>query len=269
MVRPSLTTLALLVVLGLLGTAAFAAAGRAREERSGEPAVRAPQTAAPPTAQTLQPPAELEQPQPAPPPRTRVLRVRGGSEVALRSRPGGPVAARVGGTTEFGSPTTLPVEAGRGGWAGVTSTALPNGKLGWVRRDDPALESARRTALVIRVDLSDRRMRLMRGDRVLHRATVGIGRPGSSTPTGRFAITDKLPGSDYGAYYGCCILALSGHQPNLPPGWPGGDRLAIHGTSNPAGIGGRPSAGCLHAGVSALQVLMRRVPLGTPVAIRR
>ena len=45
--------------------------------------------------------------------------------------------------------------------------------------------------------------------------------------------------------YGCCILALSGHQDNLPAGWPGGDRLAIHGGS---GIGSADSAGCLRGG---------------------
>jgi lipoprotein-anchoring transpeptidase ErfK/SrfK len=106
------------------------------------------------------------------------------------------------------------------------------------------------------------------GTRVLRTAVVGIGRPGSPTPTGRFSITDKLPGSQYGAYYGCCILALSGHQTNTPAGWHGGDRLAIHGTNAPGSIGVPSSAGCLHAEAADLRTLMRRVPLGTPVFIR-
>ena len=268
MVRPSIISLGLLLVLAALGSAAFATSQRGRAEagpRSTAPQPTGQPAPAAPVAPQPQPPREIAPPKP---PSTKILRVRSGRAVKLRSRPGGPVAETVAAATQFGSPTTLPVAASRGDWVGVTSTELPNGKLGWVKRSHRALDEERRTRLVIRVDLSQRRLRLMRGSRVLRRTTVGIGRPGSATPTGRFAITDKLNGSSYGAYYGCCILALSGHQPNLPPGWPGGDRLAIHGTSNPATIGARASAGCLHAGTSALRTLMRRVPLGTPVIIR-
>ena len=116
--------------------------------------------------------------------------------------------------------------------------------------------------------LSGRWLELRRNGRRVRRITVAVGRPGSDTPTGRFAVTDKLSGSSYGPYYGCCILALNGKQPNLPPGWQGGNRLAIHGTDSPGTIGAAASAGCLRAGDADLQVLMRRVPLGTPVFVR-
>jgi hypothetical protein len=185
---------------------------------------------------------------------------------ALRSRPRGPVAATLGAGTQFGGPQVLSVARRRGRWLGVVSTALPNGKLGWVRRDDPAL-SLTRVRYSLHADLSARTLELRRGNRRITRFSVAVGRPGAATPTGRFAITDKLTGGNYGPYYGCCILALSGHQPNLPPGWRGGDRLAIHGTNAPASIGQPSSAGCLRAGDHDLQVLMRRVPLGTPVFI--
>jgi len=98
---------------------------------------------------------------------------------------------------------------------------------------------------------------------------VAIGRPGSSTPTGRFAVTDKISGNRYGPYYGCCILALSGHQPNTPAGWRGGNRLAVHGTNAPGTIGTPASAGCLRGSDRDLRTLMRRVPVGTPIFIRR
>jgi lipoprotein-anchoring transpeptidase ErfK/SrfK len=119
----------------------------------------------------------------------------------------------------------------------------------------------------LHADLSQRSLTLRYDGRAVRRLTVAIGRPGSDTPTGRFAVTDKLAGSNYGAYYGCCVLALSGHQPNTPPGWTGGNRLAIHGTDSPATIGTAASAGCLRAADSDLQVLMAKVPLGTPVFI--
>jgi lipoprotein-anchoring transpeptidase ErfK/SrfK len=264
MVRLSLPVTLGALLLSILGFIAFAATQRASSDERPQPA--APQLAEA-AAPALEPIQAVAPPAPPKPPGTAILRVRAGETVGLRSKPRGKVVREVAAATQFGSPTTLTVAAQRGDWLGVTSTDLPNGELGWVKKQNTAVDQ-RRTKLAIRVDLSERRLRLVNGDRTLRTVTIGIGRPGSPTPTGRFAVTDKLNGANYGPYYGCCILALSGHQPNLPPGWPGGDRLAIHGTSNPAGIGGRPSAGCLHAGASDLQALMRRVPLGTPVIIR-
>jgi lipoprotein-anchoring transpeptidase ErfK/SrfK len=185
--------------------------------------------------------------------------------VALHVHRGGPVVARLGATTEFGSPQTLGVVQNRGRWLRVISTKLSNGRAGWVRARAVRLTT---TPKSLTLDLSRHLLILKRGDQVVRRMTVGIGRPGSPTPTGRFAVTDKLVGSNYGPYYGCCILALSAHQPNLPAGWTGGDRIAIHGTNAPSTIGTASSAGCPHARDADLRVLMRRVPLGTPVFIR-
>lgn len=185
---------------------------------------------------------------------------------ALRTRPGGRVAAQLTGGTDFGNPQVLSVARRRGRWLGVVSTALPNGRLGWLRQNDPAM-SLKRVRYSLHADLSSRTLELRRGRRRLMRFSVAIGRPGATTPVGRFAVTDKLGGSRFGPYYGCCILALSGHQPHLPSGWHGGDRLAIHGTNAPGSIGQPGSAGCLRASDKDLKVLMRRVPLGTPVFI--
>jgi lipoprotein-anchoring transpeptidase ErfK/SrfK len=196
----------------------------------------------------------------------RIVRAR--APLALRSRPRGPVVGSLGSVTEFGSPGVAAVGARRGRWLGLVSTARPNNTLGWVRRDDPGV-GLRRVRYSLHADLSERRLVLRRRGRPVKRLSVAVGRPGSSTPTGRFAITDKLSGSRFGSYYGCCILALSGIQPNLPPGWTGGNRLAIHGTNSPGTIGQAASAGCLRAGDGDLAVLMRLVPLGTPVFIRR
>jgi hypothetical protein len=196
----------------------------------------------------------------------RLVVVRG--EVALSDRPGGPTKLRVGSTTEFGSPQVLGVAARRGDWLGVVTTQRPNNRLAWVRRASAGLR-VRRTRWSLHADLSARTLTLRKGRRRVRRLKVAIGRPGSETPTGRFAVTDKLSGARFGSYYGCCILALSGHQPNTPPGWTGGDRLGIHGTDAPSTIGSAASAGCLRAADADLRALMGRVPLGTPVFIHR
>lgn len=196
----------------------------------------------------------------------RIAVVRG--SVALSERPGGSSGLRVGSTTEFGSPRVLGVAARRGDWLGVVTTERANNRLAWVRRNSPGL-TLRRVGWSLHADLSDRTLTLRKDGRQVHRMTVAIGRPGSETPTGRFAVTDKLNGSNYGPYYGCCVLALSGHQPNTPPGWTGGNRLAIHGTDSASTIGAAASAGCLRASDADLRPLMDKVPLGTPVFIRR
>ncbi len=188
--------------------------------------------------------------------------------VPLSHRPGGGRRQRLGSVTAFGSPQVLAVAARRGDWLGVVTTSRPNNRLAWVHGWAAGLR-LRRTRWSLHADLSARTLTLRKGRRRVHRMTVAIGRPGSETPTGRFAVTDRLSGSRFGPYYGCCILALSGHQPNTPPGWTGGNRLAIHGTDSPSTIGAAASAGCLRAADRDLQVLMRNVPLGAPVFVRR
>jgi lipoprotein-anchoring transpeptidase ErfK/SrfK len=150
----------------------------------------------------------------------------------------------------------------------VTTPELANGRLAWVDARAGGLRYAR-TRMTLELDLSARTMVLRRDGRVIRQAIVATGRKGSETPTGRFAVTDKLPGPAYSAYYGCCILALSATQPNTPPGWTGGDRIAIHGTPSPSDFGRAISAGCIHAPDADLRYLMRVLPLGTPVVIRR
>jgi lipoprotein-anchoring transpeptidase ErfK/SrfK len=191
---------------------------------------------------------------------TLVALVRPGRVVDVRSAPGGPVVARLGARTEFGSPRTF--AATRAGAAlKVITTELPNGRRGWVAGKGALRLS--RTTVTLDVDLSTRVLRVRAGTRLLRTMRVGIGAAGTATPSGRFAITDKLAGSRFSSVYGCCILALSGHQTNLPRGWTGGDRLAIHGGSTEGAI----STGCLHAAEADLRWLMRVVPLGAQITI--
>jgi hypothetical protein len=193
-----------------------------------------------------------------------VLRLR--RDVPLSDRPGRAATQTLSPTTEFGSPRIVSVAARRRGWLGVVTSEVPNGRLAWIRRNAGSLRAVRWS---LHGDISTRTLTLRRDGRQVLRLSVAVGAPGSPTPTGRFAVTDKLSGGRFGPYYGCCILALNGRQPNPPPGWTGGNRVAIHGTDAPGTIGAAASAGCLRAGDGELQVLMRKVPLGTPVFLRR
>lgn len=181
---------------------------------------------------------------------------------ALRSSPGGTIVTGIGPRTRFGGPQVLAVVARRGEWVGVLHQWMPNGKAGWVHAENLSLV---RVPWAIEVDRSARTARVRLNGKVVDRFTVGIGRPGSATPVGRFAVTDRLV-ADPGSPYGCCILAMSGTQPNLPQGWAGGDRLALHGTPDDR-AGGATSAGCLHVREADLRKLMRRIPVGTRVTV--
>jgi lipoprotein-anchoring transpeptidase ErfK/SrfK len=178
------------------------------------------------------------------------------------------VLARVGSTTQFGSPQSFSVVGTqRGRWLAVTEAGVGNNRVVWVDARAGGLRY-QRTGLELDVDLSARTLTVTRDGAVLRRLSVGVGRAGSPTPTGRFAVTDKLTGRAYSAAYGCCILALSAIQPNLPAGWSGGNRIAIHGTLSAGDFGRAVSAGCVHARDTDLRYLMRAIPLGTPVVIR-
>jgi hypothetical protein len=186
--------------------------------------------------------------------------------LTLRDKPNGSVIAHLKPRTDWGSPTVVWATARRGHWLAVVATALPNNRLGWldVRHDRPRMWRSR---LALFADLSERTMVLRRGNRVIRRVPVEIGAASTPTPVGRFAVTDKLVPAAGVAYYGCCLLALSGHQPKLRPGWAGGDRIAIHG-SHAGQVGTAASGGCLRASNSDLRALMKAVPIGTPVVIR-
>ena len=93
---------------------------------------------------------------------------------------------------------------------------------------------------------------------------VSIGMPTAPTPTGRFAITDTIRGGLNEAY-GCCALATTARQVNLPSGWLGGDLVAFHGTSGE--IGAEISHGCIRAADADVSDLVDKVPPGTPVEI--
>lgn len=183
----------------------------------------------------------------------------------LYDRPAGTPVFRIEGETEWNSPRVLAVVKRRGRWVGVLAPELKNGHVGWIRMRNVSTFDT--VTWSLHVDLSRRQIVVRRAGKVVRRVLVGIGREGHSTPTGTFAVTDRLRVHDPASPYGCCVLALSGHQVRLPPGWPGGDRLAVHATSDLSGLGNRVSLGCMRSHPRDAGWLIKKVPLGAPVFI--
>jgi lipoprotein-anchoring transpeptidase ErfK/SrfK len=243
--RRLLPAAALVVIAGCGGSAPVASEAPPPARAFVAQAPRAPRVAARPAGRFVT---------------ARVLR-----RATLRAAPGGHVVARIGRTTEFGSPRVFAVTGRHGGWLRVIASERRNRRRGWVRARVARLGA---TDISIHVDRSARRLTLKRGSRVLRRMPIAVGRPGNETPLGRFAVTDLLRTGRADSPYGCCAIALSGHQTRLEPGWPGGDRLAIHGTPNPETVGAAVSLGCMRAYEPDIRALMRRVVLGAPVFVR-
>ena len=183
----------------------------------------------------------------------------------LHRKPGGRPLKRIRARTEWGSPRILGVVRRRGDWLAVLAPELKNGAVGWVKRDLTRVECVRWS---VHVDLSKRRVLVRKDGHTVGRLKVAIGSRRHPTPKGRFAVTDKLKVTDKGSPYGCCVLALTGHQTRLPPDWPGGDRLAIHATTDTGSIGKPVSLGCMRSTPRRVRWLIDTVPLGAPIFIR-
>jgi lipoprotein-anchoring transpeptidase ErfK/SrfK len=197
------------------------------------------------------------------PPGYLVARVK--KSVVLYRRPKGRKLARLAKRTQWGSPRVLSVVKQRRGWLGVLAPELRNGVVGWLPEKQAELSSV---PWVVDVDLSKRALFVRKDGHTVRRVTIAVGGPGHPTPTGRMAVTDRLNVVDKGSPYGCCVLALTGHQVRLPPDWPGGDRLAMHATADTSSIGKAVSLGCMRLGSSQARWLIETVPLGAPVFIR-
>jgi len=185
-------------------------------------------------------------------------------DTQMRSRPGGRAYAEVRTRTGFGSPQAMWVVRRSGGWLGVISTLAGNGHVGWIPAADAALS---RVPWELKVSLSARRVSVLLNGRTVESYTVAIGQPSAPTPTGRFAVTDRLLTGDPSGPYGCCILALSAKAPHAIQDWSGGNRIAIHSTPETSTIGEPVSHGCLRLTLAEGRWLLHHIPLGTPTLI--
>lgn len=185
---------------------------------------------------------------------------------AIHRWPGGPVAGVLSTTSPLGYHSwAWALSTTQGRWARIVLPWRPNGRTGWIKLDG---RRTVHTAIWAVADISSRTVALKRGRHTIAVFRAAVGAPLSPTPAGRFDVTDLVPTADPSGPFGWFAFGLSGHQPNLPPGWTGGDQLAIHGTNEPASIGTAASAGCLRVSAWALAILRQYIRLGTPVVIR-
>lgn len=188
-------------------------------------------------------------------------------DAALYATPGGRPAFDSGGrlAREHGSVWVL---QRRGPWLQIPTLQRRDGARGWIRRT--ALRRVTKTHLLVRVDLSERRVRVTDGLRTLLSEPVGVGAPSSPSPVGATSISERItvtPVSGLGSGgYGPVIIALRMWQ-RLPSLSDPGGLMAFHGTDDPASVGTTTTAGCFRMLNADVRRLARLVPPGTPVIV--
>jgi lipoprotein-anchoring transpeptidase ErfK/SrfK len=183
----------------------------------------------------------------------------------MRSKPGGGrLISKVATHTTFGTSQTFWVERLSGTWLGVVSNLIGNNRVGWI---PASAASLRRVNWELKASLSKRQLTVLHNGKPMAHYSIAVGAPSAPTPTGRFAVTDRLRTGNPAGPYGCCILALSAEAPHAIQDWSGGNRIAIHSTPETASIGQPVSHGCMRLTLAEGRWLLAHIPLGTPTLV--
>ena len=153
---------------------------------------------------------------------------------------------------------TGPTRADDGLWVPVQAP----GATGWVRRDGLGGYEDVDTRLL--VDTRAFTATLLRANRLVFRARIGVGTASAPTPTGSFYVRNRL--TRYrSAFYGPVAFGTSARSTLTD--WPAGGFVGIHGTSRPELLPGRVSHGCIRMRNADILTLARLMPVGTPIEI--
>ena len=100
----------------------------------------------------------------------------------------------------------------------------------------------------------------------IFQARVGVGKPSTPTPAGKFWIREKFHVAG-GPLYGARAMGTAAYSSTLTD-WPNGGIVGLHGTGEPGLIPGRPSHGCVRLRNRDIERLYTLTPVGTPLLIK-
>jgi hypothetical protein len=149
-------------------------------------------------------------------------------------------------------------------WVRLRIPGRPNGRTGWVLRE--VLEEFHTTHWRLVISIRLRQLTAYYDGRVRFHAPVGVGKPSTPTPRGRFWIRERFRLADRSSPYWPYAIGTSDYSTLSE--WPGGGVVGIHGDfGEPWRIPGDPSHGCVRMHAGDLAWLAPRLSLGTPVRI--
>jgi hypothetical protein len=149
-------------------------------------------------------------------------------------------------------------------WVRLRIPGRPNGRVGWVLREALGIFHVTHWAIV--VNRSRRLLTVYYNGKRRFAAPVGVGKPSTPTPAGRFWIRERFkvnsPSNPYYPY------AFGTADYSTLSEWPGGGVVGIHGPfGEPQDIPGDPSHGCIRMLDAGVAWLGAHISLGTPVHI--
>lgn len=223
----------------------------------------APAPRSQPAHRPARPPVPAGHP-PAPPPGSTVATATGGT-VAVYPSPGAPSPlTSLSNPNSLGAPLVFLVTATQGSWMRVMLPLRPNGSQGWIRSDQVQLSS---DPYKVDVSLSAHRLTVLDAGHAVLQVPVAVGKPGATTPTGQFYLTELLappdPSGAYGPYaYGTSDFSNTYYSFEGGPG-----QIGVHGTNEPWVIGHDASHGCIRLFDADITKVASLVPPGTPLDV--
>ena len=149
-------------------------------------------------------------------------------------------------------------------WVKLRIPGRPNGRTGWVRRED--LGGFHVTHWLVVVSLHKRHLTAYYEGHRRFAAPVGVGKPSSPTPPGHFWIRERFRLANRSNPYWPYALGTSDYSTLTD--WPGGGVVGIHGDfGEPQLIPGDPSHGCIRMRDADIARIAPRLTIGTPVDI--
>jgi lipoprotein-anchoring transpeptidase ErfK/SrfK len=194
--------------------------------------------------------------------------------VEARATPGGRPVARLSALARWnGGPVGLLVLAERrapdgGLWLRVRLPERPNGSTAWIPANVTELRS---TPWRIVVSVGRRTVALERSGTTVRVFRAVVGAPGTPTPTGLFAVSERIRQPDPRAFYGPWVLLLTAYSDTLEHFDGGPGQISIHGRDGSSlrdPLGSARSHGCVRIPDSGIDLLARVAVEGTPVVIR-
>ena len=174
--------------------------------------------------------------------------------------------ARLANPTSWHDQLVLLATARSGDWIKVLLPIRPNGDTGYVPASAVQLTW---TAWRVVVDISSHQLQLYDAGHSVYTTRVAVGAQSTPTPRGTFYITTLLRQPDPKGAYGPYAFGLSGYSPVLKHFAGGPGQIGLHGTDDPTSIGHSVTHGCIRVSNRVITMLAARLPLGTPVVVRR
>src|SRR5262249_28097067 len=144
----------------------------------------------------------------------------------------------------------------------------PNDAAAWIPADRARLTSTRWRIVV---SLRRRTVALEREGEVVHTYQAVVGKPSTPTPTGLFAVSERISQPDPHGFYGPWVLLLTAYSNTLQHFDAGPGQISIHGRDGPSlrdPLGSARSHGCVRIDNDAIDLLARVAVEGTPVVIQ-